>query len=120
MRLIKIFLLAALAVAFVGVVVAAGAYGIARLTLPRTSCSVTEAQIDSLELSKMSYDDVSRRLGCAGALKSREVYGTLVIETYGWRGAAWPFGEFEGEFINHRLEGTSKTWLNLELSGRKA
>ncbi|MES1180071.1 MAG: hypothetical protein ABUL43_02630 [Hyphomicrobium sp.] len=115
MRLLKAFFL----VAVVIVAVVAASYGVARLTLPETSCSVTEAQIDALVLSKMSYDDVSRALGCAGARKSREEYGTIVVETYAWRGAVWPFGKFEGEFINGRLEGTSKTWLNLELSGRK-
>jgi hypothetical protein len=115
MRLIKAFVL----VAVIIVATAAAAYGVARLMLPETSCSVTEAQIDALVLSKMSYDDVSRALGCTGARKSREEYGAIVVETYAWRGAVWPFGKFEGEFINGRLEGTSKTWLNLELSGRK-
>ena len=119
MRLVKIFLLAAVTVASVGAMIAAGAYGIARLMLPRTTCSVTEAQIDALVLSNMSYGDVSRKLGCPGARKSREDYGALVVETYAWRGNVWPFGEFEGTFMNGRLEGTSKTWLNLELSATK-
>jgi hypothetical protein len=90
-----------------------------QLLLPNTTCTVSEKQIDTLVLEKMFYDDAKRIFGCDGSLESKADYGEIVIETYAWRGAVWPYGAFEGVFVNHQLHGTSKTWLNLQLSAKK-
>lgn len=96
------------------------AIAVARATLPKTSCSVTEAQLETLVLEKMSYDDVKIALGCDGVLASKQDFdGVVLIETYQWRGDAWPFGRFDGEFINRKMHGTSKLWLNLKVSADK-
>lgn len=82
-----------------------------QLLLPATACTVSETQIDGLKLEAMSYADVKRVFGCDGKLAARQDYGAIVIETFVWRGEAWPYGAFEGEFINGQLHGTRKTWL---------
>ncbi len=88
--------------------------------LPNTSCSVTEAQWDALQLETMTYGDVKTALGCDGALASKENLGEIAIEIYQWRGDAWPFGRFEGQFINDKLHGSSKLWLNLKAEATKS
>lgn len=80
--------------------------GIARASLPHTACDVAIETLEKLELEKMRYADVARALGCDGVLKSREDIGgqgKLVIEDYSWRLAVWPYGRFDGHFINGTL-----------------
>lgn len=72
MRILKIF-----AKALLGLLAAVClAIGVARASLPRTACTVTEAQIASLELEKMSYGGVAAKFGCDGVLTSKEIYGS--------------------------------------------
>lgn len=117
MRILKI--LAAILAGFLGLV--GLTIGVARASLPNTACSVNKEQVDELVLETMSYADVKAALSCDGILKTREDFGgnELVLETHSWRGNAWPYGKFSGEFINGTLHGTEQYWLNLELSGNK-
>jgi hypothetical protein len=94
---------------------------IARATLPQNACNVAVGKIDKLGLETMSYADVKAALGCDGILRTREVFGgnELVLETYSWRIAAWPYGRFDGEFINGKMHGKLELWFNLQLSGNK-
>jgi hypothetical protein len=98
------------------VVVAAVAATIvaARTSLPNT-CAVSEARFDKVSM-QMSYDAVKSLLGCDGVLVSKEDYSQIVIEHFAWRGATWPYGRLRLEFINNKLQGTQKLWLNLSLS----
>ena len=99
-----------------GVSVAGLGIAVARAALPASKCIVTQAQIDTLQLEKMSYADVSSKLGCDGVLKRRQDYGgQIVIEDYVWRGEAWPYARFEGRFINRQLHGKNKVWLNIKV-----
>ena len=95
--------------------------GIARAILPPTACEVSEAQIETLVLEKMSYNDVKSALGCAGILTKKEDFsGQLLIETYAWRGTAWPYATFEGEFINGVMHGKTTTWFTIKFTEPKA
>lgn len=87
-----------------------------QLAAPATACTVSEAQIAAVKLESMNYADVTKLFGCEGKLAGREDYGEIVIETFAWRGEAWPYGAFDGEFINGVLHGTKKTWLNVKIS----
>ncbi len=99
---------------------AAGALAVARGLLPGSKCVVTEVQLDGLVLEKMSYDDVRSALGCDGILVSRQQYGDSIrIEDYAWRGDVWPYGRFQGTFINQKMHATSKTWFKLTIAANK-
>lgn len=90
---------------------------VARAVLPVTACVVSEAQIATLVLEKMSYADVAAKLGCDGVLKRQLDYGgQIFIEDYSWRGDAWPYARFDGHFINRQLHGTDKRWLRLNVT----
>ncbi len=93
--------------------------GIARATLPNTSCSVTQDQIGALVMETMSYADVKGVLGCDGVLVSMEDLGQgqLVFETYQWRGDVWPYGRLSARFINGKMHETNTYWFKLALSG---
>lgn len=106
--------LATTALAFISV--AGLLIAVARALLPET-CTVSQAQIDTLELEKTSYAGVAVKLGCDGVLKQREDYsGQILIEDYAWRGDGWPYAHFQGHFINGVLHGTDTFWLNLSIS----
>ena len=92
------------------------AIALARANLPDTGCAVTQAQIDTLELEKMNYADVAGVFGCEGELAKREDLGSLRIETYRWRGDAWPYGVFAGHFYNGVMHGTDVRSLSVNLS----
>lgn len=112
MKPVKWILMASLALAaWIGSTLAA-----MQLLLPTTACTVSETQISHLKLESMSYADVRRVFGCDGKLAARQDYGEIVVETFAWRGNAWPYGAFEGEFINGTLHGTRKTWLTLAVN----
>ena len=119
-RLLRSFAMGVLAAIALTVVIAALSIAVARALLPKTSCTVTEAQIDGLVVERMSYQDVKTGLGCDGLLTSREdIGGTILTEDYAWRGDAWPYGKFEGHFINGKLHGTSKIWLDWAYAASK-
>jgi hypothetical protein len=65
---------------------------------------------------QMNYDAAKKLLGCDGVLESKEDYGQIIVEHFAWRGVAWPYGRLRLEFMNNRLQGTQKLWLNLSLS----
>lgn len=92
----------------------AAAITVARASLPG-SCAVSEHQFDKLSM-QMSYDTVKQALGCDGVLVSKEDHGLIVIERFAWRGAAWPYGRLDLEFINNTLQGTQKLWLKVSVS----
>ncbi len=105
------------------VLISMSGLGIARATLPGTACNVSLETLEKLELEKMRYTDVARTLGCDGILKSHEDIGgqgKLVIEDYSWRLAVWPYGRFDGHFINGTLHGTAQRWFNLSWTPTEA
>ncbi len=117
LKAIRWFVVVFALVIWSGVSVAGLGIAVARAALPASKCIVTQAQIDTLQLEKMSYADVSAKLGCDGVLKQRQDYGAkIVIEDYSWRGDAWPYARFDGRFINGVLHGTDVRWLNLNVS----
>ena len=91
-----------------------------QLAGPGTACTVSESQIAAVKLETMTYADVSRMFGCEGKLAGRRDYGEVVIENFAWRGEAWPYGAFDGEFINGVLHGTKKTWLIVGISAKES
>lgn len=93
-----------------------GTIALARINLPATTCKVAQAQINQLELGKISYDGVAHVFGCEGELAKREDFGSLRIETYRWRGDAWPYGVFAGHFYNGVMHGTDVRSLSVNLS----
>jgi hypothetical protein len=97
------------------IVVAIAGFGIARALLPRSACSVTEAQYRALSM-EMAYEKARSVLGCDGVLLSKQTYGDIVIETYAWRGTAWPYGRVQTTFINGTLQGTDLRWLDLSFT----
>ena len=105
-----------LAIVLVFLVAATAAtIAIARATLPATACAVREPEIDKLSMD-MTYDKAKSLLGCDGVLLSKEKFGdSLVIESYAWRGDAWPYGRFKAEFFNKTLQATTKLWLHLSV-----
>jgi hypothetical protein len=111
--LLRSFVLGTIAaLALIGVVATISII-VARAWLPKTACTITEAQVDGLAVEKMSYQDVKTVLGCDGVrTNSDDLGGSIVIEDFSWRGDAWPYGKFDGHFINGKLHGTSKIWLN--------
>jgi hypothetical protein len=114
---IRYFLLSVVIVTALSLVTVVSGITIARALLPNSACTVTEAQVDSLVLEKMSYAGVRTKLGCDGILINSDDYGgKLIIEDYAWQGDVWPYGKLEGHFINGILHGTSKTWFNLAFS----
>ena len=114
-RRLWVGLLKVLAILLLIVVAAVAAtITVARASLPG-SCAVSEHQFDKLSM-QMSYDAVKQSLGCDGVLVSKEDHGQIVIERFAWRGAAWPYGRIDLEFINNTLQGTQKLWLNLSVS----
>jgi hypothetical protein len=116
-KFIRYFALTVVVVTALALVSAVSGIAIARAMLPKSACAVTESQVDTLVLEKMSYADVRSTLGCNGVLVKKEDYGPkLVIEDYGWQGDTWPYSKFEGHFINGVLHGTSKTWFNVAFS----
>ena len=116
-KFIRLFFMTIATVALSGISVAGLGIAVARAILPPTSCAVAEAEVDALQLEKMSYSDVKVKLGCDGVLKQRQDYGgQILIEDYAWRGDAWPYARFQGHFINGVLHGTDKRWLTLNLS----
>jgi hypothetical protein len=110
----KLATIAALVLAGVIVIALAGV-AVARALLPDTACSVTDTQYRALSM-EISYDKARTVLGCEGVLISRSDLGDLVIETYAWRGAAWPYGRVETVFMNRTLQKSSLLWLDLKLS----
>ena len=112
MRILKI-----MATGLIGILAAISiTIGIARATMPATSCTVTEAQIDTLVLEKTTYAEVASKLGCDGVKKVKLDAGQLKIENISWRGDAWPYAKFEGHFINGVLHGVDKRWIRLNLT----
>jgi hypothetical protein len=106
-----------LLVATVAIVVA----GIAAITvvrtihLPATSCTVTLAAAEAAPLER-PYAAVRDALGCDGVMVARTDFGhTLRIETYRWRGDAWPFGWVDGRFYNGIMHGRDVRWVALRL-----
>ena len=119
-KYIRYLVLSILIVTAVAIVTAVSGVVIARAMLPKSACAVTEAQVDTLVLEKMSYADVRSTLGCNGVLVKKEDYGPkLVVEDYGWQGDTWPYSKFDGHFINGTLHGTSKTWFKLQLTPKE-
>jgi hypothetical protein len=116
-KFFRYFVLTVLFVTALALVSAVSGVAIARAMLPKSACAVTESQVDSLVLEKMSYADVRSTLGCNGILVKKEDYGpTLVIEDYGWKGDTWPYSKFEGHFINGVLHGTEKRWISFNVT----
>ena len=102
------------------VILAAAPIGVARATLPNTTCAVTHEQIDALVLEKMSYADVKGVLGCDGVLAEKEDLGPqYLFETFLWRGDVWPYGRFGAKFINGKMHETNTYWFKLALSSNK-
>lgn len=83
----------------------------ARALLPVSACAVSEEHINALIL-ETSYETVKARLGCDGERHVVYDEGGFRIETYRWRGTAWPYGTFTGHFYNGVMHGTEKLWLN--------
>ncbi len=97
-----------------------GALAVGRVLLPGSLCTVTEAQLDGLVLETMSYEDVKSALGCDGVLVARQDYGDSIrVEDYAWRGDTWPYGRFQGTFINQKMHATSKTWFKFTIAANK-
>jgi hypothetical protein len=108
----------------IGVILAATlavsiAVAAARLTLPASDCEVPFERLEKLKLEHMGYGDVAALLGCDGIRTGRADYGKVQIEDYAWRLAAWPYGRFDGHFINGTLHGTAHrvVKINLQPSG---
>ncbi len=96
---------------------AALALVVARAALPANACVVTQQQIAGLVLETMTYADVTNALGCDGIAQATTDYGSgLVIKSYAWRGKAWPYGRFDGKFINGRLHQIDTAWLNIQVT----
>ena len=115
----KLFAIAA------GILIAApaAALTIARATLPRSSCDVSLDLVEKLKMEKMNYREVAAVLGCDGVLSKRDdVGGTgqFVFEDYGWRLDAWPYGRFDGHFINGTLHGTAHRIIQLQWTPTKS
>lgn len=88
-----------------------------RASLPPSACDVEEARFDTLILEKMRYGEVKAHLGCEGVRIAYQKYSDeLIVETFAWRGAAWPYAVVKGEFINGVLHGTEKRTITLSLS----
>jgi hypothetical protein len=116
-KFIRYFFLSVAVITGLSVVTAVSGVVIARAMLPKSACAVTEANVESLILEKMSYADVRSTLGCNGVLVKKEDYGPkLVIEDYGWQGDTWPYSKFEGHFINGTLHGTEKRWISFNVT----
>lgn len=96
------------------IIVASSALSFARATLPRTDCEVTPANVGTLKLETMTYQEVKTALGCDGKLIERHDYGPgLVEEIYSWRGDEWPYARFSGTFYNGVLHGTEHIRIHL-------
>lgn len=92
-------------------------YAGVRASLPPSVCAVEEERFDRLILEKMRYGEVKTRLGCEGVRIAYQKYSDdLILETYAWRGAAWPYAVVKGEFINGVLHGTEKRTITLSLN----
>lgn len=114
-KILRYFFLSIAAVTGLGLVSAVIGLAVAMATLPASPCRAGEQQVEKLSLM-MNLDDVRAILGCDGAHLSKEDFGEIQIETISWRGDAWPYARFDGTFINGKMHGTSKIWLNLKLS----
>jgi hypothetical protein len=112
-RFVKLFFRCVVAVSLVGLSIAVIGLGVARATLPASSCTVSEAQIDKLVLEKMTQADVVAQLGCDGVHTVELNAEKLRIENVSWRGDVWPYAVFQGQFINGVLHGTDKRWVKL-------
>ncbi len=116
MRWLKMLLIAVVAIPVIGLVVAIIGLGVARLSLPASACTVSEASISTLNLEKMTGSDVAARLGCDGIHKVELDSEGFRIETVSWRGDAWPYSVFEAQLINGVLHGTKTVRLDLNVN----
>lgn len=115
-RVFGIFLKASLIVAALGLLAAAVGIAVARVSLPKSACTITQDQVARLELEKMTHADVVQIFGCDGVHKLVLAAEHITIEDISWRGDAWPYGVFQGHFINGVLHGTDVRWLTLNLA----
>lgn len=116
MRWLRVLLIAMIAVPIIGLLVAIVGLAVARLSLPASACTVSEASISALELEKMTGSDVAARLGCDGVHKVELDSEGFRIETVSWRGEAWPYSVFEVQLINGVLHGTKSVRLDLNVN----
>lgn len=110
--LIKVCLI----VTAVGLMAAAVGIAVARVSLPNSACAITQEQVARLELEKMTHADVVQVFGCDGVHKLVLASEKITIEDVSWRGDAWPYGVFQGHFINGVLHGTDVRWVTLNLA----
>jgi hypothetical protein len=97
----------ALLVATAGLLAVVIDVAMARTKLPRTACSVSDAQYRTLPL-QADYEKAKTLFGCDGALVTREALGRdVVYEAYAWRGAGWPNSQVTAEFFGNTLERKS-------------
>lgn len=112
-RCLRMLLIAMLAIPVIGLMVAIVGLAVARLSLPASACTVSEASVSSLRLETMTGSDVAARLGCDGVHDVELDSDGFRIETVSWRGDAWPYARFEAQLINGVLHGTKSTWLRV-------
>jgi hypothetical protein len=116
MRWLRVLLIVMVAIPIIGLLVAIVGLAVARLSLPASACTVSEASISTLELEKMTGSDVAARLGCDGVHKVELDSEGLRMETVSWRGDAWPYSLFEAQLINGVLHGTKTVRLDLNVT----
>jgi hypothetical protein len=113
LRWLRVLLIAILVVPIIGVLVAIIGLAVARMSLPASACTVSEASIASLVLEKTTESEVIAKLGCDGVHDVQLDAEGLRIETITWRGDAWPYSVFEAYLVNGVLHGTNVVRLDL-------
>jgi hypothetical protein len=114
LRWLRVTLIAMLVIPIVGVLVAIIGLAVARMSLPATACTVSEASIASFVVEKTTESEVIAKLGCDGVHDVQLDAEGLRIETISWRGDAWPYSVFEAYLVNGVLHGAKVIRLNLE------
>src|SRR5262245_60062535 len=100
LRWLRMLLIAMLVIPIIGALVAIVGLAVARLSLPASACTVSEASLSSLALEKTTEAEVVAKLGCDGVHDVQLDVDGFRIETVTWRGDAWPYSVFEAYLIN--------------------